>query len=564
MRMTPTRLILPALLVSLAGASAAPAQYTAPAPTPRAVCGPGSLPEPGLQGRIAKADVDSGAAADGYRCNMSVVGHSGSTGGFKVLRYVDADGHECAYYDTTLLFPTNALSLSLEPTGVAVLDMSDPSKPVRTATLSTLAMQTPHESLNISTQRGILAAVAGNPFAAPGIVDVYDISKDCRQPVLKSSSLTGFIGHESGMAPDGKTFYATSISTGHTTPVDISDPSAPKTLGVYQFNSHGMTVSDDGLRGYLASGDGLVVVDLTDVQQRKPDPKMPEISRLAWPEMTIPQVAHPVTIDGRPYVVEVDEYSENEGSGLTAHGDVVGAARIIDISDEKQPKVVSNIRLEVHNPEYRDEIADDYGAQNPTGGYAAHYCNVPRRVDPGIMACSMILSGLRVFDIRDPHNPREIAYFVAPPDTISITGAPVIDERANWAMSQPEFVPARGEIWYSDGTSGFWALKVDPSVWPFRKDGGPGVGAGSVPGAAGSACAPKARLRLPRFDGRRIVRVVARRHDRRIARRTGRALTAVRLPRRGKDYVVRLRLTTVDKRGVRSFRTIKRRVRACA
>jgi hypothetical protein len=270
------------------------------------------------------------------------------------------------------------------------------------------------------------------------------------------------------MAPDGNTFYATSIGSGHTTPVDISNPSLPTTLGVYEFNSHGMTVSDDGKRGYMASGDGLIITDLTQIQERAADPQIPEISRLTWPTMTVPQVAHPVTIGGKPYLVEVDEYSSDGDGGVSAHGSRVGAARIIDISDEKKPEVVSNVRLEVHQPEHRAAIAEDYGAQNPTQGYAAHYCHVPRRRDPGIMACSMILSGLRVFDIRDPAHPKEIAYFVAPPDTISTTGGPVIDERANWAMSQPDFVPERGEIWYSDGTSGFYALKVDPRVWPFR------------------------------------------------------------------------------------------------
>ena len=254
-------LLLVGLLVFLA-----PAAHAAEPPltaAPKAECGPGSVPEPGLQGRVAKEDVESGEAADGYRCNITVVGQSGETGGFKVLRYVDGAGHECAYYDTTLLFPTNTFNLSLELTGVAVLDMADPANPVRTASLVTPAMQSPHESVNISVERGLLAAVAGNPAFAPGIVDVYDISGDCRQPVLKSSAPVGFLGHESGMAPDGNTFYATSIGSGHTTPVDISDPSVPKPLGIFEFNSHGMTVSDDGMRGYMASGDGLIIVDLT-------------------------------------------------------------------------------------------------------------------------------------------------------------------------------------------------------------------------------------------------------------------------------------------------------------
>jgi hypothetical protein len=108
----------------------------------------------------------------------------------------------------------------------------------------------------------------------------------------------------------------------------------------------------------------------------------------------------------------------------------------------------------------------------------------------------MINSGLRVFDIRDPEKPKEIAYFVAPPSTISASGSPAVDERANFAMSQPAFAPERGEIWYSDGTSGFFALRMDPSVWPFPA--GPRAG-------GGGGCVDAAGLRSvsarPRGDG---------------------------------------------------------------
>src|SRR5918997_3490671 len=102
---------------------------------PPANCGPGSRPEPSIQGRVPREEVDSGRAEQGYHCNLIEVGQTGSTGGFRVHRYVDSAGRECAYYDTALLFPTNALNLSRDPTGVAVLDMSDPRHPVRTATL---------------------------------------------------------------------------------------------------------------------------------------------------------------------------------------------------------------------------------------------------------------------------------------------------------------------------------------------------------------------------------------------------------------------------------------------
>jgi hypothetical protein len=311
--------------------------------------------------------------------------------------------------------------------------------------------------------------VLGNPAAYPGGIDVFDISKDCRHPEVKAAAFPATpFGHESGMAPDGLTFYPTSIGTSHTSAVDITNPSLPQTLWTGRFNTHGMSVSDDGNRGYFATGDGLVIVDLSEIQARKPDPQVREISRLQWSNITVPQIAIPVTIKGKPYVVEVDEYSSDGSGSVSGHGPRVGAARIIDISDETKPRIVSNIRLAVHQPENRDAIAGDYGTQSPVQGYAAHYCNVPQRRDPGIFACSMILSGLRVFDIRDPENPKEIAYYMAPPSNVSETGAPFIDERANWAMSQPAFAPERGEIWYSDGTSGFYSLKMDPKIWPFK------------------------------------------------------------------------------------------------
>ncbi len=121
--------------------------------------------------------------------------------------------------------------------------------------------------------------------------------------------------------------------------------------------------------------------------------------------MSIPQNAIPVTIDGKKYVVEIDEFGGQSE---------VGAGRIISIEDETEPKVVSNLRLEVHQPENFAEQAGDPGANIPLQSYAGHYCNVPQREDPGIVACSCILSGLRVFDIRDPKHPKEIAYFNAP------------------------------------------------------------------------------------------------------------------------------------------------------
>lgn len=433
--------------------------------TPSGRCGPGSRPEGPTQGRVPRKDHESGRAQKGYFCNTEQLAKFGKSGGYRVHRYIDKKGHECAFFDSTLLFPTNVLSNTEQLTGVIVLDMSNPKKPVKTANLLTPAMQTPHESFSMSEKRGLIAAVAGYPTFQPGIIDVYSIKEDCRHPELMSSTPLGIIGHEGNLAPDGMTYWAAGTATPTLTAVDITDPRVPKIAAVsddYRF--HGLNISDDGTRLYGADigsaqqqggpdgTDGLTILDVSEVQKRKPDAEIKFVSHLTWKTVSIPQTAIPVTIDGNPYVVEVDEF----GSGMA-----VGAGRIIDISNERKPFIVSNLRLEVNNPDHQEgPQSDDPGASSGLQGYDAHYCAVPKRNEPGIVACSFIVSGLRVFDITDPYHPKEIAYFNRAPDPLG--GA---SYRGSYAMSGPAFAPERDEIWYTDGYSGFYNVKVTNGVW---------------------------------------------------------------------------------------------------
>ncbi|MCW2542758.1 MAG: hypothetical protein JWM40_310 [Frankiales bacterium] len=238
MRQLRVGLVLAVLALALP-ASPGRAATTEPAATPKAVCGPGSKPETGLQGRVPPADRLDGRAAKGYSCNATLVGSFGKAGGFKVLRYVDKAKHECAYFDVSM-------------SGVRVLDMSHPSKPVLTATLTTPAMFSPHESLALNQKRGLLVAVLGNALTAPGIVDVYDVTKDCRHPVLDSSSAVGLLGHESGFSPDGRTYYATAAISGTMAAADLTDPKHPFMAWVGAGYTHGLTLSDDGKTAYTA------------------------------------------------------------------------------------------------------------------------------------------------------------------------------------------------------------------------------------------------------------------------------------------------------------------------
>ncbi|MCW2608254.1 MAG: hypothetical protein JWO60_2947 [Frankiales bacterium] len=433
------------------------AQEVEPPATPQASCAPGSLPETGRQGRVPPADRASGRSARGYTCNATPIGSFGSAGGFKTHRYVDAAGHECAYFDVP--------SSSAQP-GVRVLDLADPTKPRLTARLTTPAMNSPHESLDLNQARGLLVAVMGNAATAPGVFDVYDVKTDCRAPRLLSSTPVGVVGHEGGMSPDGLTFFATSAITSTIVAIGLEDPTAPKPLHVGAHFTHGVSVSEDGRRAYLSlfppsvlaprgtardllPPAGLRILDIGQIKDRVAVPQVPTVSDTTWPTVSFPQNSVPLRIGGKRYLLEFDEFSDVASR-------IAGAVRIIDLTDEKAPRVVSDLRLEANQSEHLDEQADDPGAGAALGGYTAHYCAAPSRVDPGIVACSFILSGLRVFDVRDPLRPREVAYD-SPPQPGDTVAA---------AVSAPAFVPERREVWYTDGSAGFRVVRLNAAAWP--------------------------------------------------------------------------------------------------
>ncbi|WP_341924507.1 hypothetical protein [Nocardioides psychrotolerans] len=460
------RLLAALVVVTLSAAGLAWVQASAEAPrlpsaTPQARCqGPDDRLETGRQGRVPLTDYTSGRFRRGYQCNTVQVAQQGGSGGFKVLRYRDKTGRVCAFYDSTLLFPRDVLFNAIQGLGVVVLDMTNPSKPRKTAQLTSTAMLSPHESLLVNQRRGILAAVLGNPATNVGVVDLYDVRTDCRKPRLLSSSRQAAFGHESGFSPDGRTFWVAGAAGQNLTAVDITKPREPrKIFEQSQVNYHGLRFSQDGRTMYVANLGtqqgpvetvGLRVLDVSAIQDRRRDPKVRVVSDLTWGSVSLPQVAEPFTRNGRPYLLEVDEYQNFSGD------QAVGAARIIDIADPRRPKVVSDLRLAVHQPANRQSQLLDPGAAIPVQGYAGHYCSVPYPTNPKIVACSMIASGLRLFDISNLEKPREIGYFNRP----ILLGSKTLNPTAlgAFAMSQPAWDVERRQVWYSDGNSGFYVV----------------------------------------------------------------------------------------------------------
>ncbi len=462
-------------------------------------CRAGDKTESGLQGLTTPAEISSGAAAKGFNCNADVVGqYQGEGASWQLTAWKN-----CAYFDQTLN------SAEAHP-GTTVMDVTDPAHPTPTAYLTDPAMLDPWESLKVNPARQLLA---GDQKSGTGFV-IYDISADCKNPVQKSFiNIPGMFGHTGQWAPDGKTYYITPLRTDQTIlAVDTTDTAHPALIpcaaGSFGCGSNGfftapnppfgtarwhdLEFSKDGNTAYIsmlatgdpAVGNGLVILDVSDFQQRKPNPAYRVISQLTWDDGSVgAQNALPITIAGKPYVLFTDE-SGGPLSGCAKGKGAGGLARLIDISDPKNPKTAAKLSLDIQDPANCTTAATTpitNPAGNPTSsapfGFSCHYCNVDDVDDAKIAACNCFASGLRIFDISDVSNPREIAY-VKPPaqGTKSLPAsqyagrAPVgYSRNFDWATSKPSFPKDRGmtsgDLWTTSQDNGFMVVKIDSNAF---------------------------------------------------------------------------------------------------
>ncbi|MEU4595832.1 hypothetical protein [Nocardia sp. NPDC023988] len=459
----------------------------------RAACTGDALPEPGLQGDVPAADRDSGRSTQGYRCNITRIGgYAGRGAGITSTQF-----DHCVYLGS--FFPGNLLGPAQ---GVQVIDVADPANPVLTTTLTEPAMLAgTWESLKVNSERKLLVGTGVPAFTGAGLISVYDIS-DCAHPRLLNPGPgtdptlpVQITAHEGGFSPDGRTYWASGVVPGIVSAVDLTDPALPRVIwqGMPGKSMHGMGLRADGNRMYLADNmGGLTILDTSAVQRRDPDPQVPIIAQLTWTDGWATQQNVPVTYNGVPYLFSADE----AGSG---------GVKLIDISDDTQPRVVNTIKLEINLSQHRDSaMASSMGGS--LFAYDAHYCSADRPVNPTALACGWISSGIRVFDVRDPFQVREIAYFNPPARTgqnselwnsphalASIIGVPLLsapsvmqavesgafdpeqatssrtgdvafgDLSTDWCFSAPEW---RGnQLWAACADNGLLTLELAPEVY---------------------------------------------------------------------------------------------------
>ncbi|HEY3564373.1 MAG TPA: hypothetical protein VGL96_05165 [Casimicrobiaceae bacterium] len=437
---------VPGLLLSASIASAEGLSSDGfPTSVPKAICGPNDHTEHGLQGQTTVQERMSGDSETAYNCNLELVGEEPQD---TYQGAYSQDGPAwydvCTYYGTDRGFTTGQ--------GIKVIDASDPAHPVVVTQLTdSPAALSPHETVATNAKSRLLVAGQTN---GPNFA-VYDIS-DCRHPVLKGTvdaSSTSF-HHMGAFAPDGKTYYASQNNQGiggFVYPFDVSDPAHPKSLTPWQYlgdgRPHSLTLNSstflpnvpEGTLAfvgqntsfpYAAGGDGLVIEDVSDYQNRVTPPQIGILgkyfSQLGGAESMIQ-----VKIKGHPYIVTTDEAGAANGAGgwQAACGrgaSPFGYPQIVDVSDVMNPKVVSKIRLEVNDPDPIKCMAllagtppdapgtapgTNLPAISGTTNYSEEACVPDNPEDTKMLACSFQNAQLRVFDVSDPIHPKEIAYW---------------------------------------------------------------------------------------------------------------------------------------------------------
>jgi hypothetical protein len=213
-------------------------------------------------------------------------------------------------------------------------------------------------------------------------------------------------------------------------------------------------IEDGGRYGFGGFGAfGMYVFDFSDVRKPK------AIGRAHWqfePRGGIPfHTVHPVLADEshprlRNIAVTTSEtlFPDFREPYHTPH--------VVDISDLRNPRVIAQFP----RPEApQDAPYPDFAlARGRFGSHNTQAWVAPGRARPEFMAISFFNAGIRIFDISDPREPREVAWFV-PPHTGEI------DNYETWyrGMGETVFVEwDRNLIWF--GTHGGTYCLSTPSL----------------------------------------------------------------------------------------------------
>ena len=357
--------------------------------------------------------------------------------------------------------------------GWSVLDVTDPAAPeFRTFVAGpenswTIQIQVAQDKMVTALERIApgWGGADGQPFAEGFFI--FDVSEPT-QPRRIGHFQTGSTGTHRNFYDGGNLVHAAAGAPGLTGKiyriVDIADPANPREVGRFslpeqtaptpglKFSSHG-PAHIEGNRAFLSYGDGGgIILDVSEMAQ----PRM--ISQLAFRGITATQGIHTfLPLPRRKIALINDEAIRENGD------ENLNLAGIVDISDEKQPRMVSLFPLPEPPPE--SGLKNFYEKGGRFGPHNHHHPNHQACLEDrdDIAYLTYFNAGLRVYDVRDPRQPKEIAYFVPGDPKVRVGTKP----SKLVAQSEDVIVDRRGFIYLSDKNHGIFILHLQ-HVWPYQ------------------------------------------------------------------------------------------------
>jgi hypothetical protein len=357
--------------------------------------------------------------------------------------------------------------------GWSVLDVTDPAAPeFRTFVAGpenswTIQIQVAEGKMITALERIApgWGGTDGQPFAEGFFI--FDVSEPT-QPRRIGHFQTGSTGTHRNYYDGGNLVHAAAGAPGLTGKiyriVDIADPANPREVGRFslpeqtaptpglKFSSHG-PAHIEGNRAFLSYGDGGgIILDVSEMAQ----PRM--ISQLAFRGITATQGIHTfLPLPRRKIALINDEAIRENGD------ENLNLAGIADISDEKQLRMISLFPLPEPPPE--SGLKNFYEKGGRFGPHNHHHPNHQTCLEDrdDIAYLTYFNAGLRVYDIRDARQPKEIAYFVPGDPKVRVGAKP----SKLVAQTEDVLVDRRGFIYLSDKNHGIHILRLQ-HVWPYQ------------------------------------------------------------------------------------------------
>jgi hypothetical protein len=412
------------------------------------------------QRHTAAQQIPAGSTAD----NMKAIGYSdldGRGGAFK-MAIREVKGRWYLYMG------------HLWHRGWSIVDVTDPAAPKLAKFIPhpqdntwTIQMEL-HDNLMITALQRAQTGWGGDPNKPfdDGVI-IWDIS-DPLNPKQLSHWKTGGTGTHRNWYPGGRYAHLAAGMPGYRGQIyvilDVSDPKNPKEAGRWwmpgqheaggepapptPISLHGPAYVLPGSNTvYLGFGPAVVTLDISDVSK----PKL--IGRLDFSPPFKPggtSVHGVITVPGKPILIA------NSEAGNEMCDEPLNHTSIVNISDPAKPRLISVFPLPVppRDAPFAD-FCDKGGRFGPHNvNHEQHLADVEKQGD--LVYLTYFNAGLRIYDIRDPRQPREVGWFVPPTPPKRVGPIPTTK-----LVTQTEdvLVDRRGNIYITDKQWGLWVLR---------------------------------------------------------------------------------------------------------